>query len=305
MTENWTTDAMPSMEGKIVIVTGGNSGLGFQSVKAFAEKGAKVVMACRNLLKGEDAKKEIVNTCAEAKIDVMHLDLTSLTSVRYFAEDFKKKYDRLDILLNNAGVMLGRYKLTEDGIEYQQGTNHFGHFALTAYLMENLKNTPKARVVNVSSIAHRRGVMDFDNLLFEGGKGYKPFKACGRSKLENLLFTFELQRYFEKNQLDIIALAAHPGVSYTNLFHQFGAKHLQAVLKPLSDLFVQPAAMGALPQLRAATDEQAKAGEFYGPNGKWEMKGYPVVVDCSKTAKDKDVARKLWEFSEKITGVKY
>jgi NAD(P)-dependent dehydrogenase (short-subunit alcohol dehydrogenase family) len=304
-TTNWTTNNIPSLTGKTIIVTGGNSGLGFQSVKAYAEKGAQVIMASRSLTKGENAKSEILKNCKEANIVVMQLDLTDLASVRQFAEEFNKKYERLDILLNNAGIMMGPYALTKDGIEAQQGTNHFGHFALTGLLLDKLKTTPKSRVVNVSSLAHRQGVMDFDNLLYEGGKDYSPLKAYGRSKLENLLFTLELQRYFESKKLDIIAVVAHPGVSDTNLFVHMGGQLLQTILRPLFKIFIQPASMGALPQLRASVDTHVKGGEFYGPNGPKEMKGYPIMVKAMDKAYNKESARKLWEFSEKTTGVKF
>ena len=301
----WTTDNIPSLAGKTIIVTGGNSGLGFQSVKAYCEKGAHVIMACRSVSRGEEAKNEILKTCKNADIVVMQLDLADLSSVRKFVDEFKKSHQQLHILLNNAGIMMVPYGLTKDGIESQQGTNYFGHFALTGLLLDVLKNTPKSRVINVSSLAHKQGVMDFDNLLFDRGKGYASFKAYGRSKLENLLFTYELQRYFETNRFDTIAVAAHPGTSNTNLFSHIGGKFLQALLKPLMSLFIQPSSMGALPELRASVDPDAKGGEFYGPDGRGGLRGYPVIVQPNNAAKDKESARRLWEFSEKITGVKY
>lgn len=303
--EKWTIKNIPSLEGKTIIVTGGNSGLGFQSAKAFAEKGAQVIITCRNITKGENARKHILHHCKEAKIEVMHLDLMDMSSIRKFAHEFKQNHTNLHVLLNNAGIMMVPYRLTKDGIESQQATNHFGHYMLTALLLETLKNTPGSRVVNVSSLAHRSGEINFDNLLYERGKDYTPMKAYGRSKLENLLFTFELQRFFEKNKIDSIAVAAHPGVSDTNLFSHIGSKFLQKLFKPLFSLFVQPSAMGALPQLRAAVDQQVKGGEYYGPGGRHEMKGHPVVVGSSKTANDKQNARKLWEISAIITGVKF
>jgi len=302
---NWTTENIPSLAGKIVIVTGGNSGLGLQSVKAFAEKGAVVILACRNSDKGEMAKNELLKTIPQAQIVVMTLNLADFSSVRTFAERFNREFDRLDILLNNAGIMMPPYQLTKDGLESQQGTNHFGHFALTGLLLEKLKVTPGARVVNVSSMAHKRGKMDFENLLYENGNGYSPMGAYGRSKLENLLFTYGLQEYFTKNKLDIKALAAHPGVSDTNLFSGIGGSFLQALLKPLFKLFIQPASMGALPQLRASVDGDVVGGEYFGPDGKNEMKGYPVIVRPNNHALNKDHIQKLWEVSEKITGVKY
>ncbi len=304
-TDNWTTNNIPSLVGKTIIVTGGNSGLGFQSVKAYAEKGAKVILACRSAEKGSNAKFAILRTIPNADIDLMELDLMSLESIKSFANNFKTKYQSLDILLNNAGIMMTPYSLTIDGIESQQGTNHFGHFALTGLLLEVLKNTPKSRVVNVSSMAHRQGIFNADNLLFEGGLGYSPMKAYGLSKLENLLFTYELQRYFEKNKIDCMAVVAHPGVSDTNLFSHIGGKFLQTIMKPLFSFMVQAAEMGALPQLRASVDATAKGGDYYGPNGRNEMKGYPVIVQPKIAAKSVQDAQKLWEVSEKITGVKF
>ena len=303
--ENWSTKDIPSLKGKTIIVTGGNSGLGYESVKAFAEKGAQVIMTCRNIEKGEKARNLITQDIKDAKIVVMQLDLMDMASIHKFAGEFKQTHKNLHVLLNNAGIMMVPYQITKDGIESQQATNHFGHYVLTALLLETLKNTPGSRVVNVSSMAHRSGDMNFDNLLYEGGKDYTPMKAYGRSKLENLLFTYELQRYFESNKIDSIAVAAHPGVSDTNLFSHMGGKFLQKLLKPLFSIFIQPSAMGALPQLRAAVDEQVKGGEYYGPDGRNEMKGYPVVVSSNKASNDKQNARKLWEISAKITGVNF
>lgn len=302
---NWTTTNIPSLKGKTIIVTGGNSGLGLQSVKAYAEKGALVVLACRNYAKGEEARAEIMKTTPDAQIVVMTLDLADFTSIRAFAERFNKEFDRLDILLNNAGIMMPPYQLTKDGLESQQGTNHFGHFALTGLLLDKLKATAGSRVVNVSSMAHKQGKMDFGNLLYENGKGYSPLAAYGRSKLENLLFTFGLQEYFTKNKLDIKAVVAHPGVSDTNLFSSIGGQFLQNLLRPLFKLFIQPASMGALPQLRASVDESVVGGEYFGPDGTKEMKGYPVIVRPNNHALNKEHMHQLWEVSEKITGVKY
>jgi len=301
----WTIDDIPPLVGKTIIVTGGNGGLGFQAVKAYASKGAQVIMACRNVAKGNEAKAAICKEYPKAEVIVMQLDLMQLSSVRKFAEAFKQNFKQLDILLNNAGIMMPPYQLTADGIESQQGTNHFGHFALTGLLLEVLKNTPKSRVVNVSSMAHKQGTMNFDNLLYEGGKDYSPIGAYGRSKLENLLFTFELQRYFESHKLDIIAVVAHPGVSDTNLFSGIGGKALQTMLKPIFSLFIQPASMGALPELRASVESSVKGGEFFGPDGFAEMKGFPVVVQPNKAAQNTEDARRLWRVSEEITGVTF
>ena len=304
-TNNWTITDIPDLTGRTVIVTGGNSGLGFESVKAFALKGAHVIMACRSLNKGEEAKKQITKSLHLPNITVMELDLTELKSIRSFAAKFKQHHTRLDILLNNAGIMMVPYGVTKDGFENQMGTNHLGHFALTGLLLEVLKNAPASRVVNVTSMAHSSGEMDFNNLLYENGKDYTPLKAYGRSKLSNLLFTYELQRFFEKNKINCMALAAHPGLSDTNLGHYMMEKWYFRLLMPLFFRMAQPASMGALPELRASVDPGAKPAEFYGPDGKRQMKGYPVVVQPKVKAFNKEDARKLWEASEKLTSVIY
>ena len=241
----------------------------------------------------------------KADILVKELDLADLKSVTDFAASFKKENKQLDVLLNNAGIMMVPYGLTKDGFEKQIGTNHLGHFALTGLLLDLLKATPKSRVVNVSSMAHKSGVMDTDNLLYENGKDYSPIKAYGRSKLANLLFTYELQRFFEKNKIDTIAVAAHPGVSDTNLFNHAAPKWLMNLLRPLFLFMIQPASMGALPEIRAAVDADVKGAQYYGPDGKREMKGFPVVVESTNASHNEEDARKLWELSEKLTGVSF
>ncbi|MEI8085421.1 MAG: oxidoreductase [Paludibacter sp.] len=303
--KNWTINDIPNLKGKTVIVTGGNSGLGYEAVKAYARKNATVIMACRSVSKGEYARKQILDITPKSEIIVMELDLEDLNSIRNFAGNFKQKYTNLNILLNNAGIMMVPYGLTKDGFEKQLGTNHLGHFALTGLLLDVLKNTPSSRVVNVSSMAHKQGVMDYGNLLYTNAKGYSPMKAYGRSKLSNLLFSYELQRYFVANKIDCISVAAHPGVSDTNLFAHAANKWVMMLLKPLFSLMVQPAAMGALPELRASVDSKVKGGEYYGPDGKREMKGYPVLVQSVPASHDKESARKLWEMSEKLTSVVY
>jgi NAD(P)-dependent dehydrogenase (short-subunit alcohol dehydrogenase family) len=302
---DWKLENMPDLSGKIIVVTGGNSGLGFEAVKAFASKNALVIMACRSVEKGEKAKDHILAQNPNGSITVMPLDLTDLSSIQNFVVQFKKQFKQLNILLNNAGIMMVPYGLTKDGFELQMGTNHLGHFALTALLLDVLKSTPKSRVVNVSSMAHKSGIMDFENLLYENGKDYSPMKAYGRSKLSNLLFTYELQRFFEKNKIDCMAIAAHPGVSDTNLFVHAAPKWAMNLLRPLFLLMIQPASMGVLPEIRAAVDPKAKGGEYYGPNGRREVKGYPVIVQSNAASHDKESARKLWEISEKLTGVNF
>ncbi len=301
----WNADDIPDLTGKIIVVTGGNSGLGFESVKAFASKGARVVMACRSLVKGEEAVKQITEINPSADVELMGLDLMKMSSIKRFAWSFKQKYPRLNVLLNNAGIMTTPYQLTNDGFESQMGTNHLGHFALTGLLMEVLAQTPHSRVVTVSSMAHRQGNMDFDNLLFEKGSGYTPMKAYSRSKLANLLFTFELQRWFEAHGLDNLALAAHPGISQTNLFRHIENKAFFKLLSVLLKKMVQEPSMGVLPELRAAVDPDARGGLFYGPDGFRGINGYPVEVKPGRAAQNREDAKRLWDVSEELTGVVY
>lgn len=303
--KNWTIQNIPDLKGKTIIVTGGNSGLGYESVKAFAAKGADVLLASRSVEKGNAARTEILNDIPEGKITVKQLDLGDLESVRSFAADFKEKYKQLDILMNNAGIMMTPYFTTKDGFEGQFGTNHLGHFALTGLLLEILLKTPGSRIVNVSSSAHKSGKMDFSNLMFENGKGYKPMKAYGRSKISNLLFTYELQRKLEAANKDCIAVAAHPGFSSTNLANHMKGKFLFTILTPLFNMLSQDQATGALPQIRAAVDPDVKGSEYYGPDGRNEMNGYPVVVQSNEASHNLQDAKDLWEASEKLTGVKF
>jgi len=301
----WTTEHMPYLTGKIIVVTGGNSGLGYESVKAFAMKGAEVVLASRSTEKGEEARTEILMAVPGGKIKVMQLDLGDLDSVRSFATTFRKNYKNLDVLMNNAGIMMTPYFTTKDGFEGQLGTNHLGHFALTGLLIDVILKTQGARIVNVSSGAHKSGEMDFNNLQYENGKGYKPMKAYGRSKLANLLFTYELQRKLEAAKKDTIATAAHPGIAMTNLANHLVGKFLFKLMTPLFKRMAQDQAMGALPQIRASVDPEVKGSEYYGPDGKNEYKGYPVVVRSNEASHNLKDAAKLWEESEKLTGVKF
>ncbi len=302
-TQKWTKKDIPDLSGKVIIVTGGNSGLGFESVKAFAEKGAEVILTSRDMNKGNEAKSEIEKGNVPGKIVVMQLDLMEFASIRKFADEFLKKYDRLDVLLNNAGIMTTPYFLTKDGLEAQNGTNHFGHFLLTGLLIDRIKSTPGARVVNVSSSAHKQGKMDFDNLLFEDGKGYSPLKSYGRSKLANLLFSLELQNRFEKQGIDAIAVSAHPGVSPTNLARHLEGKFWFKLLTPIFNLISHSADKGALPEIRASVDPNVKGGEYYGPHK--GMTGYPELAKTSEAAKNLADAQKLWKVSGEITGITF
>jgi NAD(P)-dependent dehydrogenase (short-subunit alcohol dehydrogenase family) len=302
MTKNWTMDNIPDLTGKVVIVTGANSGIGFEAAKAFARKGARAILACRNMEKAQAALTQIQAEIPDASAEIMHLDLANLKSVHQFADVFKAKYDRLDVLLNNAGIMMVPYGTTEDGFERQFGTNHLGHFALTGLLIDLLLKTPDARVVNVSSTGHRFGVMDFDNLMYEGGKGYSRMGAYGRAKLANLLFTYELQRRFEAAGANAIAVAAHPGISDTNLASHYTDQWYFKMIRPLFGRMIQSAAMGALPSLRAATDPHVSGGQYFGPDGPREARGYPVIAESNDASHNEADARRLWDVSVQLTG---
>ena len=305
MSENWTVNKIPDLTGKIIVITGANSGIGFETAREIARKGAEVIVASRNPIKAERAIHTIMDEILGAKLKYIELDLASLESIKAFSRQFNSTYDRLDILLNNAGIMLVPYGKTADGFERTMGTNHLGHFALTGLLLDKLSKTPGARVVNVASNAHYAGEMDFNNLLFDNGQGYSPMKAYGRSKLANLLFTYELQRRFLSSSTDVIALAAHPGIAATELANHLFFNLISWLIQPIMKLIFQSSAMGALPSLRAALDPQAKGGQYYGPNGKGEKSGYPVLVDSNSSSKNEKDAQKLWEISEELTGIKY
>jgi NAD(P)-dependent dehydrogenase (short-subunit alcohol dehydrogenase family) len=297
MNENWTTKDIPDLTGKIAIVTGANSGIGYETAKALANKGAIIVMACRNLEKAQLAAGEIRLGNRDADLDIIHLDLADLSSVRQFAEIFRSRYETLDLLINNAGVMIPPYTKTVDGFELQFAANHLGHYALTGLLLDRLLATPGARVINVSSGAHRMGsgTIDFDNLNAENG--YSASGAYAQSKLANLLFTLELNRYFKNIGADTIAASAHPGWTVTGL--QRGFMHT------ISRVIGQQPAMGALPTLQAAIHPEVQPNDYYGPGGLMEMRGYPTKVDTSAAAKDQVLAQRLWNVSEELTGIQY
>ncbi|MBN2807567.1 MAG: SDR family NAD(P)-dependent oxidoreductase [Prolixibacteraceae bacterium] len=303
--QKWTFENIPDLKGKYIIVTGGNSGLGYESVKAFALKGARVVLACRNMEKGEKARLEILKEKPTGDILVMQLDLASLASVKAFSDKMMQEFEQLDVLLNNAGIMATPNVKTADGFEAQLGTNHLGHFALTGHLLPLLKATPGSRVVNVSSLAHKGGKMDFNDLMFEKGRKFRPMRAYGQSKLANLLFTYELQRYFEARNINSLAVAAHPGGSNTRLANHFETNPFMEWVSKLARGAMQSAAIGALPQIRASVDPGAQGADYYGPDGLGEIFGHPVKVGSSAASRNKEDARQLWEWSVRKTGVAY
>jgi len=296
--QKWTTSNIPDMSGKIVIVTGGNSGLGLETVRQLAKKGATVIMAARSEEKAKTAIAELNATIPNAQISLMLLDLASLESIKKFVETFRAKYKELHLLINNAGVMaLPTRQKTADGFEMQFGTNHLGHFALTGQLLDLIENTDGGRIVNVSSMAHKFGKVDFNNLNSE--KKYAPWEAYGLSKISNLFFTYELQRKLEEADKKTIVVAAHPGYTSTNLQRHSG------LFAKLNHIMAQGVEKGTLPQLMAAAETNLMGGEYFGPRGFNEMQGYPKLVESNKLSHDLGIAARLWEESEKMTGVKY
>jgi len=305
MSENWTSKNIPDLTGKVMVITGGNSGIGYEAAKEFDRKGAQTILACRSMEKAQAAQIKIQTELPDASVKIIQLDLGSLKSVHLFADEFKSKFEHLDVLLNNAGIMAVPYIKTEEGFESQFGVNHLGHFALTGLLIDLMLSTPEARIVNVSSIGHRSGKLDFDNLMFEDGKDYSRTQAYYNTKLANLLFTYELKRRFDLVGAETIAVSAHPGISTTNLADHLFPKILLKFMIPLFGRMNQNASMGALPSIRAAVDPEVTGGQYFGPDGPKERKGYPVVVQSTEASHNKADAQKLWEVSEQLTGVTF
>jgi NAD(P)-dependent dehydrogenase (short-subunit alcohol dehydrogenase family) len=292
---------IPDQQDRIAVITGANSGIGLEAARELTRAGARVVMACRDTAKGEDAAKSIRASVPAARLDVEALDLASLDSVRAFAERYP--HDRLDLLINNAGVMASPHRQTADGFELQLGTNHLGHFALTGRLLGKLITTPAARVVTVSSTAHKFGRINFDDLQSE--RSYQRWRAYGQSKLANLLFALELDRRLRASGADVLSVAAHPGYAATNL--QFAAtpsriERLGSIV--LNRVYAQSAERGALPTLYAATAD-IPGGSFVGPDGFQEMRGEPKVVTPTRAARDAESAARLWDVSEQLTDVRF
>lgn len=303
----WTEAQIPDLSGQTVLVTGANSGLGLNTTRALAAKGAHVLMACRDAEKAKAARQSLLDTQPDARLTLKPLDLSSLASVRALAADLKTEGVALSLLINNAGVMAVPHGHTRDGFETQMGTNHLGHFALTGLLLERLQ--PGARIVNVASMAHRwTPGINFDDLHWDR-RHYRRWQAYGDSKLANLLFTFELHRWLVTRRRDALSVAAHPGYADTHLqfvaaeqkqskFERWGMTLANAVL-------AQPAAMGALPSLYAATATGVLGGDYIGPGGFQQMRGHPTKVDCRKAAKSEALAQRLWTVSEAATGVRF
>jgi NAD(P)-dependent dehydrogenase (short-subunit alcohol dehydrogenase family) len=294
----WTTADIPDQTGRTAVITGANTGLGYETAAALAAKGAHVVLAVRNLEKGKEAARRIEQATPGAQVALQELDLTSLESIRAAAEQLKSNYDAIHLLINNAGVMMTPKSTTKDGFELQFGTNHLGHFALTGLLLDRVLAAPGSRVVTVSSQGHRfiRGIR-FDDLQWD--RDYSRVGAYGQAKLANLMFTYELQRRLTGT--NTIAAAAHPGGSNTELARNLPAalRGVATVLAPL----MQGPEMGALPTLRAATDPGVLGGQYFGPDGLGEQRGYPKVVASSRASHNTDAQRRLWAVSEELTGV--
>jgi NAD(P)-dependent dehydrogenase (short-subunit alcohol dehydrogenase family) len=299
----WTANDIPDQAGRLAVITGANTGLGLETAKALATRGASVVLAVRNLDRGKDAAAKITAESPGADVTIQPLDLSSLDSVREAADELRASHDRIDLLINNAGVMYTPRSTTADGFELQFGTNHLGHFALTGLLLDRLLAVAGSRVVTVSSVGHRiRARINLDDLQFE--RRYSRIAAYGQSKLANLMFTYELQRRLETAGTATIAVAAHPGGSNTELARNSPAP-LRAVSAVLGPFVAQSASMGALPTLRAATDAAVLGGQYYGPDGVRELRGHPIVVESSGQSHDADTQRQLWAASEHLTGVTY
>ncbi|MCZ2820755.1 SDR family NAD(P)-dependent oxidoreductase [Modestobacter sp. VKM Ac-2977] len=298
MSTHWTARDIPDQHGRVAVVTGANTGLGFETAKALAERGAAVVLAVRDVAKGQQAAAHMTGD-----VTVQELDLTSLDSVHAAAAALREAHPQIDLLINNAGVMYTPKQTTQDGFERQFGTNHLGHFALTQLLLDRLLPVPGSRVVTVSSVGHRiRAAIHFDDLQWE--RSYSRAGAYGQSKLANLMFTYELQRRLTARGATTVAAAAHPGVSNTELVRN-SPTLVRAPMDRLAPLLTQPAAMGALPTLRAATDPAVLGGQYYGPGGRGEVRGHPRLVTSSPESYDLAVQQRLWAVSEDLTGVTF
>jgi NAD(P)-dependent dehydrogenase (short-subunit alcohol dehydrogenase family) len=284
-------------------VTGGGSGIGLETAKALALKGAEVILAVRTVEKGDRTAADIREISADANVSVMHLDLGDLGLVKQFSDQFNSRYNRLDILINNAGVMVPPHKRTKEGYELQFGTNHLGHFTLTGLLMPLILETPDSRIVTVSSIAARNGKINFENL--DGSKRSNPMIYYRQSKFANLLFAVELQHRLGVKGSKTISVACHPGISNTNLVSRGSGRETGWLLRQAMKLVLQSAEMGALPTLFAATNPDLRGGEFIGPDGRGNHRGYPIITGEESKIFKQDVSTRLWEFSEKVTGVKF
>ena len=302
----WTAADVPSQAGRVAVITGGNAGIGLGTATVLALRGGTVVLACRDDGKAKQAAGQIRSAAPDADVRTVHLNLASLGSVRRAAEEILASCPRVDLLINNAGIMYVPFQRTEDGFELTFGTNHLGHFALTGLLLPRLLATPDARVVTVSSVAHRYGEMHFDDLMLTSN--YQPDPAYGQSKLANLLFSYELSDRLAAAGAGTSSLAAHPGVVLTDLWRTSPSWQRGLIsprLRLINSWAAQPVSQGALPTLRAAADPAARSGEYYGPGGFHEYTGYPVRVESTAASHDPAAQHQLWDISEQLTGVSY
>ncbi|MFE3257888.1 SDR family NAD(P)-dependent oxidoreductase [Nocardia sp. NPDC059091] len=303
MAHKWTENDVPEQHDRLAVVTGANTGLGFETARVLAAHGASVVLAVRDVEKGKQAVARITEIAPGARLSVVALDLASLESVRAAAAELRTAHPRIDLLINNAGLMYPPRQNTADGFELQFGTNHLGHFALTGLVLDLLLKTPNSRVVTVASLAHRfRGKIHFDDLQWE--RSYDRVAAYGQSKLANLMFTYELQRRLTAHGANTIAVAAHPGGSNTELMRN-SPSVIRWLAPAVAPLVAQSPAKGALPTLRAATDPGVLGGQYYGPDGFAEIRGYPRVVASSNRSHDLAAQQRLWAVSEQLTGVTF
>ncbi|MGN8070991.1 SDR family oxidoreductase [Mucilaginibacter sp. 22184] len=303
--KNWTASQIPRRNGGLAVITGSTEGVGYEDALALSSAGWNVIMMGRNAQKGAESITKIHRQNPKAKVSFEKIDLADLASIKAFASRMILKDQAIDLLINNAGVMTPPKRIeTADGFELQFGTNHIGHFALTAQLLPLLRKSTDARVVTVSSVANRAGTINFYDL--QSKSSYSPGKAYSQSKLANLMFALELQRQSEKHGWGITSIAAHPGVSRTNLLITgAGRWSVAGIMRTLFPFLFQPTAQGALPTLYAATSPEAKGGLYYGPNKMMETRGFPAIAKIPAQAKDADVFLKLWKLSEELAKVKF
>lgn len=304
--DRWTSEDIQKLDGKKIVVTGANSGIGFEATKKFAMNGAEVIMACRDLDKAGEAREEILEEIGDADIKVSKLDLADLSSVKDFADEYRANHEELDVLCNNAGIMGIPREETDNGFEKQMGVNHLGHFALTAHLFD-LVEEAEGRIVTQSSGMHKQGDIDFDDFMME--ESYDPWKAYSNSKLANLLFAYQLDLKLRHNDMDSKSLAVHPGYANTRLQEKAGESRGSSIMKyaarTANTIFAQSPEKGALPMLYAATEDDVGGGDFIGPGGLMNMRGYPEKQRSSQDSYNMEEAEKLWKISEELTGVNF